>query len=299
MKILITGGAGYLGTMLGEYYSNKGYQIYSIDLKKNTNSNIHSHIVDLCNSEQVNNILSSVKPEIVIHAAAKLDRTQNFKSFDEFIQTNLLATNNVLSAVNLIPNVKRFAYISTSEVYGLNIMENLSENMKVTPKSPYGISKYFAEKLIESRINSNKEYQILRLFNFFGKGMPQGFYISDLISSLALNKTFNMTLGNQYRDFLLIDEAVAYIDSILFSNITNQTINICSGSGTQIKAIAQILSQYFNKENLISLGSIATRTNEIQRMIGDNTKLLEMSRLIIKEPFPSRLIKYIIDNQLL
>ena len=118
MKILITGGAGFLGLHLTKFFSKKDFQIYLIDIapyeKKEYPKNCNFINCDVRNSKLVNKIFQEIKPDYVIHAAAALPL---WKSSDIFT-TNVNGTENIIKAC-IKNNVKRAIYISSTAVYGV------------------------------------------------------------------------------------------------------------------------------------------------------------------------------------
>jgi nucleoside-diphosphate-sugar epimerase len=118
-----------------------------------------------------------------------------------------------------------------------------------------------------------KNFTILRLFNFYGEDMPKNFFIPQLIEKLKDNKDFDMTLGEQKRDFLhisdILEAMILATDTIAY----NELFNVCSGQGKTIKEIALELKQLLNSQAKINFGALPYRENEVWEMVGDCSKL--------------------------
>lgn len=280
-RILITGGGGYLGSMLAEELNKKNTSIFLSDIsfslnikeKFQANSNIYFLTADLTDYDKINEACKIANPDIIFHFGALLNRERDFKLYDNLYNVNVKGTLNLLKA--LLPyNYTHFIFSSSSEVYGSNNPSPFNENQIPSPSSPYSLTKLMAENIIKtfSDLNS-KPFSILRVFNFYGIEMPENFFISQLEASLKMNKVFKMTKGEQIRDFIEVQELINILIELLNCNINKEIINICSGKGIKIKDLAIKIAKQFQKEHLLQIGALPYRDNEIWEMIGDNTKL--------------------------
>ena len=283
-KILITGGGGYLGSKIAEYLVNCGAKIILADIAFNTVStnlivtkhNIKKISVDITKKKEIAMVCSEVYPDYIYHFAALLNRERDFSHYDKLYEVNVKGTINLLEGLQNT-NYKGFFFSSTSEVYGNHNPAPFHENQIPLPASPYSLTKLMAEKLIATfSENYHKPYTILRIFNFFGPDMSEKFFLNQLIATLNRGEYFEMTQGDQIRDFLPIEQLITYILAISKSDKSNgETINICSGKATILKEIALELAGKLNKTHLLKLGAISYRENEIWKMIGMNKKLQE------------------------
>ena len=87
-----------------------------------------------------------------------------------------------------------------------------------------------------------------------------------------MNLDFNMTEGNQYRDYVHVDDIVKVLIKSVDSNIKNDVFNICSGTGIRLRDIAEYMKTKLKSKSNINFGAIPYRKNEIFHMVGDNTK---------------------------
>lgn len=274
-KVVVTGGLGFLGTHLVKTLLNLKAEVHVLDITEDHNQeDIKYHQINLNNKKALNECMSELHPDIIYHLAASLNRTRDFTETNSILKTNLNGTVNLLNAIKDIP-YQKLIYASTSEIYGGNAIEApFKETDHFVPASPYALSKYCAEMAIQtfSEINA-KHYTIVRLFNFFGKGLPTHFFISELVEKLKANSDFNMTHGAQKRDFLYIEDVIKALVLVESKKANQNTFNVCSGSGMSIKDVALELKAMLHSTSKINFGAIPYRDNEVWNMTGDNSKL--------------------------
>jgi UDP-glucose 4-epimerase len=237
--------------------------------------NEYEYLVDITNREKVVEAIDKIKPDIIYHLAASLNRVQDFNHFDKVNAINHQGTYNLLWALKELP-YQNFIFTSTSEIYGDN-SPPFHEQQIPNPISPYSLTKLYGEHLIQtfSHIHS-KNYTILRLFNFYGKDMPPNFFIPQLIKALKNNKEFEMTEGEQKRDFLYIDDVIeALLLSAKNDDGYREIMNVCNGNAVTIKQLAEETKNKLNSDCKIKFGAIPYRNKEVWNMVGDNRKIKE------------------------
>ena len=270
-RVLVTGGNGYLGKYLVSILQKENAEVFVID-KTGVEHN-SSFIVDITDRKKVGEIIQKIQQEISLHLAASLNRKRDFDQYDNINNINHIGTLNLLLALKEIP-YSNFIFTSTSEIYGENIAP-FHEGQIPLPASPYSLTKVHSENLISTFSNTyNKNFTILRLFNFFGKDMPAEFFIPQMINSLKNKSFFEMTAGEQKRDFLFIDDITqAMILSATNIKAYNETFNVCSGNSSTLKQLATEIKNELKSNCEIRFGSIPYRKKEIWNMVGDNTKI--------------------------
>jgi nucleoside-diphosphate-sugar epimerase len=291
-KILITGGGGYLGSKLAEAIYKLDIKLSLLDISFNdlsekliaNNSNIKKYPVDITDKSGLKKACEEADPDIIFHFCALLNRERDFNYFDKLYKVNVQGTLNLLESLRSI-DYKGFYYSSSSEVYGTGNPGPFREEQIPFPASPYSLTKLIAENLIQTYSEIHQRpYTILRIFNFFGPDMPENFFLSQLMATLKRDEVFEMTGGEQIRDFLPISELIAAILSISMSGKNNgETINICSGKAVKLKELALKIACKLNKEHLLKIGALPYRENEIWRMVGDNKKVNEFYHSTIKD----------------
>lgn len=276
-RILITGANGYLGKNLIPFLLRAGAEVFLFNSPNYTSTQENEYSVDITDKETVKSLIARIKPQIIYHLAASLDRNRDFVNYQQIVEVNVNGTLNLLEALVDI-DIDNFIFSSSSEVYG-NQTSPFTEDLTLEPTSPYSLSKVYAEHLIRTfSVIHHKPYSILRLFNFYGPNMSTNFFIPQLISSLQRSDEFKMTRGEQYRDFLYIDDVIqGLICAAIHPNAINEIFNICSGFAVSLKEIAlEVAKHYPDGMDNIKLGAIPYRANEIWKMMGDNTKASEL-----------------------
>ncbi len=277
-NILITGGGGYLGSKLAEKLVKYSFNIFLLDVSFNNLSkqlkciydNCKLYECDITNYEHLSKICNEIKPYIIYHFAAVLERSRDFTFYKSLYKVNVEGTFNLLEALSGIDYLK-FMFSSSSEVYGTSNKVPFSEDQIPYPASPYSLTKLMAEELIKTYSSIKKKpYTIMRLFNFYGEDMPENFFYSQLINALKNNKEFKMTGGEQIRDFLPIEKVIEYIIKLSETDKSNQiVVNICSGIGLKLKDFAEEIARKMKKEHLLKIGFLQYRENEVWNMVGD------------------------------
>lgn len=171
-KVLITGGAGYIGSHCVKRLGELGYEILTIDNLSNGNKNMVLYglfrAIDISDLVELKRIISDFKPDVVIHFAASIYVDESLHDPIKYYKNNTENTLNLLKI--LIENqVKNFVFSSTAAVYGNPKIVPLTEDSVLDPINPYGKSKMFAEMIIEDISKTHDiNYIILRYFNVAG-----------------------------------------------------------------------------------------------------------------------------------
>lgn len=273
-RILVVGGNGYLGSFLVKALKNENTQVFIIS--NNCEETDTSFVTDITNFEETYKVIQKIKPDVVYHLAASISRNRDFSIYEKMATVNIQGTLNVLKSIENID--AHFIFTSTSEVYGNN-NSPFHESQVPKPVSPYSLTKISAELSIQTYCNQyNKKFTNLRVFNFYGEHMPESFFIPQMIKSLKRGEDFNMTKGEQIRDFLYVGDVV---DALVLTAKTTasygETMNVCSGKGTQLRELAEAVNKTMNTEAKIVLGAIPYRDSEVWEMIGDQSKIKKIT----------------------
>ena len=255
MKILVTGGAGFIASHIADAYINEGHQVFVLDnlqtgFEKNVNPKavfIKKDIIDPTLSE----LFEKEKFDVVNHHAAQMDVRKSVAdpSFD--------ATTNILGTINLLQNciktgVKKFMFASTGgAVYGEQAYFPADENHPTQPMSPYGISKLAVEKYLFFYSNQHKlNYTILRYANIYGprqNSMGEAGVVA--IFSTKLLKGEQPIIngsGEQTRDYVFVGDVVKANVLTLKEDSCN-TYNIGTGIETDVNVLYKTLNSIIGK----------------------------------------------------
>ena len=291
MRVLITGGAGYIGSSVAWMFIDKGHEVTIIDnLKtgKKRNIPVKSKFIN-CDISNLNMLKKSLQEnyDVVLHFAALINNQESIKKKKEYLDNNYNKSKIFLKFCNE-KGIKNFIFSSSAAVYGLS-NKSVHENSKTKPLAPYGKSKLKFEKYLK-KFKSEINYVILRYFNVVGveKKMRCGFEIKknkslfNNLCSSALNKKnfkifgndFNTKDGTAVRDFIFISDLseVHYsFAKILTKKRINSVFNCGYGKGYSVKNIISKFNYYLNKK--IKVVYNERRKNDIGYSVADNKKL--------------------------
>lgn len=247
-KLVITGGLGFIGSNFIKKSLLKNYKILNIDkityagnldnlstLKKNKNYDFLK--ADISNKNIRKKILK-FNPDAIIHFAAESHVDRSIENPQEFLQTNIIGTYNLLEVVRNNKNIK-FVHISTDEVYGDlgSTKKKFNKKSKFNPSSPYSASKASADHLVSAwhktyGINS----VIINCSNNYGPNQYPEKLIPHAIICLINNKKIPIYgKGNQVRDWLFVEDHCDAIDKILNKGEPGETYLV--GGKNEIKNI--------------------------------------------------------------
>lgn len=251
MKLLVTGGAGFIGSNLVDALVERGFKVHVIDnlsngKKENVNKKAVLHVLDITNLDSIKPVFIGV--DYVFHLAA-LPRVQySIEHPAESNKTNVEGTLNVLIS-SAEAKVKRVIYSASSSAYGDQVTMPLKETLAPAPKSPYGLQKYLGE--LYCRL-WNEVYSLstvsLRYFNVYGpRYNSEGSYA--LVIGKFLKQKMNgepLTItgdGEQTRDFTHVRDVVRANMLAMESDKVGkgEVINIGAGRNQSVNKIAQLI----------------------------------------------------------
>ncbi len=252
MKIIVTGGAGFIGSHLVERLLKDNHKVIVLDNLSNGNLNNIKHfkkkiVFKKCDLSKKGNWTNSFKDvDIIFHLAALADIVPSITNPDKYFQSNVTSTLNILMAMKKY-NIKKIIYSASSSCYGIPKKYPTLESSKVDPKYPYALTKWLAEEMIIHWSNIyNFEYISLRLFNVYGPrsrtsgtyGAVFGVFMAQKINKLPFTIVGD---GSQTRDFTFVSDVVNAMIAALKTNYKNKIYNVGSGKSISINKIVKIL----------------------------------------------------------
>ncbi|BDQ31837.1 UDP-glucose 4-epimerase [Nitrosopumilus zosterae] len=253
-KILVTGSKGFIGKQVVEHLKSSDIISDSIDSKR----------VDLKNIEEV---MKLNKSDIVIHLGGK---TIKGLEWNEYFYNNVIGTLNILEYC-IKKNIKKMIFVS-SYVYGNPKYSPIDEKHPILPHNAYTRSKYLAEQLCEFFAkNSDLNVIILRPFNIFGKTLPKGFLISNLLKSIKTNEKITIVNKNSRRDFLHVDDLTDVILKIKDYDCKFEIFNIGSGKSYSFNEIIEKIEKI--KKIKLNVQYEEDKENFIEDIVADISKL--------------------------
>lgn len=279
-KILVTGGAGFIGSEVVRQLSSRESRILVFD---NFSSGRKKYVQNLPNVKLVKGDISK-KPQVqkitkdvdyILNLAALPFIPDSFFYPDEFFKVNTIGTINLVMASMKSKRLKRFVHISSSEIYGSAKKIPMSEDHPTLPHSTYATSKLAGERAVYTL---HKEHGfpaiIIRPFNSYGPRITQPYIIPEIITQF-MKGSLSIKLGNvkSTRDFTYVsDTARAIIYSLTSKNSLGETINVGSGNSIKIKDLAALIAKIMNKKFSIKIDKKRLRPYDVENLICDNTK---------------------------
>ena len=289
MKILITGGAGFVGSHLCEKYIQEGNTVICLDNFMNGDIRNIRHLVAHKNFKLINgdirdfDLLEKITRDvdIIIHLAAQVHVDRSVIEPKMTYDTNVLGTQNILEVARMF-DVEKVIHASTSEVYGSSEYYPMDEKHPLNAPHPYGASKIAADRLCYSYIQTyGMNVSIMRCFNIFGPRQRDVGYggVISIFTRRILNNMPPVIYGDglQTRDYTYIDDTVQAYDLVLKHNKPiNEPINFGTGKELSILEIANIIIDLCGKNETMKPVHVDSRPGEVKRLIADSTKAKEL-----------------------
>ncbi len=285
MKIIITGGAGFVGSHLCDKYTNEGHTVLCLDNFMSGNLINVRHLLDFRNFKLIKgdirdfNLLEKLMPDVdvVFHLAAQIHVDRSYIEPKLTYEVNVMGTQNILEAAR-IHDTKKIIFASSSEVYGSAQYAPIDEKHPLNAPHPYGASKIAADRMCYAYINTyGMNINITRLFNLYGprqKDIGYGGVIS-IFTRRVLSNIPPIIYGDglQTRDYTYISDAVKAYDLILnHDGPIKEPLNFGNGTEVSILNIANMIIDLCGKTGTIKPVHIEPRLGEVKRLIADATR---------------------------
>lgn len=263
MRILLTGGAGYIGSHTAKEFSKAGYEVIILDNLSTGKKELAKYgkliVADLMDIEALRKIFKQIKFDGVIHFASLSKVEESFQYPEKYYRENITNALNLLDCMKE-SETELIIFSSSAAVYGNPLYTPIDENHPLNPINPYGETKMFIERILESyKTRYGIKYISLRYFNAAGAD-PEGELgelhepETHLIPSLILHilgkrdefflygTDYNTKDGTAIRDFIHVtDLAKAHLLAFefLLKNRKSEIINLGSGTGFTVKEVLE------------------------------------------------------------
>lgn len=277
MNILVTGGAGFIGSHLVDGLIEEGHHVVIIDnlstgSRKNLNPKAVFYEEDIRHTEALDHIFADEKIQIVFHEAAQTLVPYSMEHPKEDAELNIMGLINVLDMCRKY-QVEKIIFSSSAAVYGDNLNVPLQEDQPLMPTSFYGLTKVTAEKYIQLYHDIfGLSYAILRYSNVYGE--RQGSHGEGgvvYVFSKALAQGRDLTIygdGEQSRDFIYVKDVARANIKAMDTSVPSGIYNVSTAIETTINALKEILLYFSRVPARVSYAD--ARGGDIYRSALDN-----------------------------
>jgi len=294
-KILITGGAGYIGSHTVKLLGERGFELLTVDNLSTGHREAvlygDFHQIDLSDKENLKKIIRQFKPDAVIHFAASIEVEESVKNPEKYYKNNTFNSLNLIE-IMVREGVDKFVFSSTAAVYGIPDRIPVNEMHPLKPINPYGRSKAFVEGILEDISSARKfNYVSLRYFNVAGadpdgklgqsyknpthlitralktaKGEYDAFYI--------YGTDYPTPDGTCIRDFIHVtDLADAHLDALsyLFDGGCSDVFNCGYGHGYSVREVVDMVKKVTGVD--FPVIEAERRPGDPPELVADNKKI--------------------------
>ncbi len=269
-KIIITGGSGFIGTNLLQYYQKEGYIVLNIDIKSPEKESLKKFWIniDITNYRSLERAFIEFNPDYIIHLAARTDL--GGKQLSDYL-TNTYGTQNIIKACNLLPSLKRVIFTSSMLVCRPGFIPKNQTDF--FPSTIYGESKVKMEELIRQE-NISFEWAIVRPTSIWGPsfGVPYRNFFDMIIN----RKYFHIGKSSCTKTYGYVENVVYQIDLILksqTSKINNQVFYLGDYEPTNIKIWANEIATELN----ITIITLPYFIIKVIAIVGDILKIININ----------------------
>lgn len=275
MKVLVTGASGFIGNYVVTELLKHGYTVIASSRGQNKAEKFSwfSQVQYIpCDLSKIHDNFFQFfqQPDLLIHLV--WEGLPDYKDLFHF-EKNLILSYRFLK--NMIENGLRFLVVAgTCFEYGMQ-SGALAENLETKPENPYGLAKDTLRKFLE-QLQKKIDFELkwVRLFYMYGKGQSSNSILSQLDRALEKGETvFNMSGGEQLRDYLPVEKVAEYLVKIAIQNQVSGLINCCSGSPISIRKLVENYLEKKQKSIHLNLGYYPYPDYEPMAFWGDDKKL--------------------------
>lgn len=251
MTILVTGGAGFIGSHLVAGLLSMNFRVVVVDnlstgKRERIKSTVEFYQGDIRNREFLKGVMEKEQPEVIYHLAAQISVQESIKGPVEDAQTNIIGTLNLLDlAVQY--KVKKIIFASSAAIYGTPKYLPIDEAHPADVLSGYAVSKYTVEHyLAVYKKLYDLDYTVLRYANVYGPGQlagtEGGVVVIFVQHSLAGKPPIIYGDGEQTRDFIYVQDVVA-ANLAALNDGSERVINVSTGQPTSVNAVYKLLQE--------------------------------------------------------
>ncbi|MGD2079949.1 MAG: dTDP-glucose 4,6-dehydratase [Nitrospirota bacterium] len=264
MKILVTGGAGFIGSEFVRQGVKRGFRLVVIDKLsyagdseriEEVESKLRFYRMDIANRKAVLEAFRKHKPDVVVNFAAETHVDRSILDPSPFLKANISGTFSLLEAARQSNNLRKFIHVSTDEVYGEIEKGRFTEESPLNPNSPYSASKASADMIVRSYQRTyNLPALVVRPSNNYGPWQyPEKLIPIAIIRALNNEPVPVYGKGLNVREWLYVEDCVEAVFALVEKGRAGEAYNVGSGhEKTNIEVVRTILELLGKPESLIS-----------------------------------------------
>lgn len=280
MNIAITGGTGFIGKNIVDFYLKKGHSVFvlSNDYMENKNKNLKLILGDISNYKTLEKFVYESSPDIFIHLAAQTQAYYSVENPYKTFNTNVVGTINTLEALRLYGKCKSILISSSDKTYGALSESEYTESSNLNGIYPYDASKSITDILARSyRETYSMPISVVRLCNVYGYEDKNTLrIIPGIIECYKNNKTFYIrNLGQDEREYIHVNDVVSAIDKVIDYSLSLNlfdTFNVSSGDRYKTIDLFNLINSFL--DNKVNYVLVDNKNKEIptQRINSDKLK---------------------------
>ncbi|MEM2078849.1 MAG: SDR family NAD(P)-dependent oxidoreductase [Thermosphaera sp.] len=283
MRVLITGGAGFIGHNVARYLAKRGYDVVVVDTMERSSAFALRRLEEL----GVPIVRADVREyggyggvDVVVHAAAYVSVEESVREPIKYFENNVLGTARV--GYECGKRGIRLVYLSSAAVYGEPLKLPIGEDHPVRPLSPYGLSKLQGEEVLKVFASIyGLKYVTLRLFNVYGPGQSSSYAGVVTVFLEKASRGEPLVIygeGTQTRDFVCVEDVAKVIEHIVREEVfDNEVYNIGSGKPTTIEELARTIMKLLGRE--LPIVRMPPRPGDITHSVADISKIVRLTQL--------------------
>lgn len=288
MKIIVTGGAGFIGSHCTDLLVDAGHDVLVLDdlsfgKEENINKKSNFENINICDYKSTKNSIKLFKPSHIFHFAANATtKTSEMgwkNPFDDY-KINMVGTLNLLEAIRSLNFNIHLIYASTAAVYGEPLAVPIKESHINEPLSPYGVSKLAGEKYCIAYFKEfGVKITILRIFNTYGPRQPRYVMYDQIKNMFKKNKESKdlivLGTGKQLRDYAYVSDTVKAFYSCMMHprKSVGNTFNVAGGNKYSIAELISILKKALNKQYLLEKYTGESWKGDIEKLWADTKSI--------------------------